>query len=483
MSRYAVFMVTLGIVGLTGLGSLEAQVREKTTVAVEHFEASAGLGDLAQQVSDMLTARWVQHFTLLTRKDMDAVLAEHRLGFSDGMQHVAEFGKMLGAQKIILGRVDSVAFSKAVHISLWMVDVEKASLDFQEVADLVPRERLKEATDLLSEVILGRVPIRGRIVEAKEDKARINLGSADNLRVGTLLEVLKESEYGWITVGHLSVVSADAYSAQTAVARQEEPFQKGQWVQTSANEAHVDTLRNQLYVLGQKERQRLGRIAEQMKRIEDERLRAQQIELERAERMAQEQHRLDQMRMRVERAEEARKLPGPRLRLGAGYFEPADSDFKDTYYGEGTDLKLGDPSFYSWTVFLLSHPYFRGYLKGTYFSREESEPKQEWETPMERKIFRSALGARLQIPIPVPQITVNPYAGGGGTYSYMKDAETDEGLGGMGYEYFFGAALVFRNSIGVFVERIKEISSVGTDQAKEADIGGTSVMMGVEIWW
>jgi len=63
----------------------------------------------------------------------------------------------------------------------------------------------------------------------------------------------------------------------------------------------------------------------------------------------------------------------------------------------------------------------------------------------------------------------------------MKDSEMgEEGLHGMGYEFFFGAALVYRRSIGVFVEWITEVISVGED---EEDIGGTSVMAGVEIWW
>jgi hypothetical protein len=451
-------------------------VREKTAVAVEHFEAGAGLEHVAVQVSDALIARLVAHFTLLTRKDMDAVLAEHRLGFSDGMQDVAEFGKMLGAQKIILGRVDSVASSKAVRICLWMVDVEKASLDFQEVAELVPRERLKEATELLSDVIIAKIPLRGRIVQALEDQARINLGSADKLREGAMLEVLKESEYGWITVGQLSVVSVDAYSSKARIARQEEPFEEGQFVETAVNEAWVDTLRESLIELGLEERHRLDRLARREKQLEQERLRAEQTERERLEQMAQEKHRLEEMRLRLLRAEEERKLPMTRLRFGVGYFEPADSDFKDTCYEDGTDLDWGDPSFYSMTVFFLSHPYFRGYMKGTYFDRAHASNEEE-----SRKIFRSHLGARLQIPLGRFWLRVLPYAGGGAEYAYMKDSETeDEGMGGTGYEFFFGATLVVHHAIGVFVERNEEVISVGPD---EKDIGGTSVRIGVEIWW
>ncbi len=478
--RWPALLFVLGIVGVGWVGTPEAQVREKTTVAVEHFEAGAGLEDVAVQVSDALIARLVAHFTLLTRKDMDAVLAEHRLGFSDGMQSVSEFGKMLGARKIILGRVDSVASSKAVRICLWMVDVEKASLDFQEVAELVPRERLKEATELLSDVIIAKVPLRGRIVQALEDQARINLGSADKLKEGTMLEVLKESEYGWITVGQLSVVSVDAYSSKARIARQEEPFEEGQFVETAVNEAWVDSLRERLIELGLEERHRLDRLARQKKQFEQDRLRAKQAEQERLEQMAQKKHKLEEMRLRLLRAEEERKLPMARMRFGVGYFEPADPDFKDTYYEDGTDLDWGDPSFYSMTVFFLSHPYFRMYMEGTYFNREGPEPEGWWEEQEERTIFRSVLGARLQFPIGVPLVSIVPYGGGGGTYAYMKDSERDEKLNGMGYEYFFGIALVYRRAIGVFVEQIEEVISVGED---EMDIGGTSVRIGVEIWW
>ena len=481
--RWPALFVALGVVGVGWVEAPEAQEREKTAVAVEHFEASAGLEDVAVQVSDGLIARLVTHFTLLTRKDMDAVLAEHRLGFSDGMRNVAEFGKMLGARKIILGRVDSVASSKAVRICLWMVDVEKASLDFQEVADLVPRERVSEATELLSDLIIAKVPLKGRIVQALEDRVHINLGSADKLKEGATLEVLKESEYGWITVGQLSVVSVDAYSSKARIARQEEPFEEGQFVETAVNERQVNTLRKRLTEVGQKERHRLDRIAGQKKKLDEERLRTEQTERERSERMAQEKHKLDQMRMRVERAEEERKLPIARLRLGVGYFEPADSTFKDTYYQEGTDLDLGDPSFYSVTAFFLSHPYFRGYAKATYFNRKKPELEDWWEEQEERTIFRSVLGARLQLPIEVPPISVVPYAGGGATYASMRDSERDEGLNGMGYEFFFGAALVVRRAIGVFVERNKEVISVGRNEEEEEDIGGTSVRIGVEIWW
>ena len=478
--KWVALLIALGALGLGWVETPEAREREKTTVAVEHFEASAGLEEVAVQVSDALIARLVAHFTLLTRKDMDAVLAEHRLGFSDGMQRAAEFGKMLGARKIILGRVDSVASSKAVRICLRMVDVEKASLDFQEVAELVPRERLKEATELLSDVIIAKVPLRGRIVQVLEDQARINLGSTDKLKEGATLEVLKESEYGWITVGQLGVVSVDAYSSKARIARQEEPFEEGQFVETAANEAWVDTLRERLVELGQEERHRLDRIAGQRKKLEEERLRAEQAEQERLEQMAQEKHRLEEMQLRLKRAEEERKLPMTRLRFGVGYFEPTDSDFKDTFYEEGADLDWGDPSFYSMTVFFLSHPYFRGYMKGAYFNRKGPEPEERWEEQEERTIFRSVLGARLQLPIGVPLVSIVPYAGGGGTYAYMKNTGRDEKLNGMGYEYFFGASLVYRRAIGVFVEQIEEVISVGED---EIDIGGTSVMAGVEIWW
>jgi hypothetical protein len=361
-----------------------------------------------------------------------------------------------------------------------MVDVEKASLDFQEVAELVPRERVSEATELLSDLIIAKVPLRGRIVQVQEDWVRINLGSADKLKEGTTLEVLKESEYGWITVGQLSVVSVDAYSSKASIARQEQPFEEGQFVETAVNERQVNTLRKRLIEVGQKERHRLDRIAGQKKKLDEERLRTEQTEQERLERMAQERHKLEQMRMRVERAEEERKLPIARLRLGVGYFKPSDSDFKDAYYQEGTDLDWGDPSFYSVTGFFLSHPYFRGYTKATYFNREKPEPEHEWEEREERTIFRSVLGARLQFPIEVPPMSIVPYVGGGGTYASMRDSEKDESLNGMGYEFFFGAALVVHRAIGVFVERIKEVISVGED---EVDIGGTSVMAGVEIWW
>lgn len=39
---------------------------------------------------------------------------------------------------------------------------------------------------------------------------------------------------------------------------------------------------------------------------------------------------------------------------------------------------------------------------------------------------------------------------------------------------------MYRRAIGVFIERIEEVISVGED---EVDVGGTSVMAGVEIWW
>jgi hypothetical protein len=77
--KWTTLMMALGVLGLGWMVETpEAQEREKTTVAVEHFEAGAGLEDVAAQVSDALMARLVAHFTLLTRKDMDAVLAEHR---------------------------------------------------------------------------------------------------------------------------------------------------------------------------------------------------------------------------------------------------------------------------------------------------------------------------------------------------------------------------------------------------------------------
>ena len=478
--RGSLLLVALGILGMGWMEEAEGQKREKTKVAIEHFEAGAGLEDVTVQVSDLLIARLVQHFTLLTRKDMDAVFAEHRFGFLDGVQSVAEFGKMLGAQKIILGRVDSVASSEAVRIRLRIVDVEQASLDLQEVVDIVPRERLREAVDLLSDLIIAKVPLRARIVRIRKDRTQINIGLSDNLQRDAELEVLRESEYGWITVGRLKVVSVSVYSSETNVVRQEEPFEEGQLVETVVDVERIKVLQKKLAEVGWEERRRLDRMAQEKKKLKEERLKTERAEQERLDRMAQEKHKLEEERLRAEWAREKLKGPKSRLRFGVGYFEPADEVFEESYY-EGEGLDLSDPSFYSLAIYFLSHPYFRGYMKGTYFDREEPEPMQRSEEPERRKIMRSVLGARLQFPIGVPLVSIVPYAGGGGEYAYMKDSEMgEEGLHGMGYEFFFGAALVYRHSIGVFVEWIEEVVSVGED---EEDIGGTSVMAGVEIWW
>ena len=181
------------------------------------------------------------------------------------------------------------------------------------------------------------------------------------------------------------------------------------------------------------------------------------------------------------------KLPTSRLRFGVGYFAPADWDFKWKYYeGKGLELKdpkvLRDPSFYSVACYFLSHSYLRGYAKGTYLDRKGPEPENWWEEQERRTIIRATLGARLQFPLGVFRVCVVPYAGGGGEYAYMLE---DTGIvekkrHGMGYEFFFGGTLVYRHAIGVFVEQMGEVISVGKDKV---DIGGTSVMAGVEIWW
>ena len=211
--RGSLLLVALGILGMGWMEEAEGQKREKTKVAIEHFEAGAGLEDVTVQVSDLLIARLVQHFTLLTRKDMDAVLTEHRFGFLDGVKSVAKFGKILGAQKIMLGKVSNSAFSEAVKISLRIVDIEQASLDLYEVVPIVPRERLKEAASLLSDLIITVVPLRGRIVQIQKDwkdRVDISIGSTDDLKKGTKLEVLQEDEHGsWRMVGLLKVFSVD----------------------------------------------------------------------------------------------------------------------------------------------------------------------------------------------------------------------------------------------------------------------------------
>ena len=442
--RGSVLLVALGVLGIGWMEEAEGQMREKTKVAVEHFEAAAGLEDVATQVSDVLTARLVQHFTLLTRKDMDmdAVLAEHRFGFLDGVQSVAEFGRILGAQKIILGRVDHVALSEAVRISVRIVDIEQASLDLQEVVDIVPWERLQKAAGFLADLIVTKVPLRGRIVQIQRDRVHINLGSRDNLRKGAELEVLRKSEYGWITVGRLKVVSVGAYSSETEVVRREKSFEEGQYVETVVDADRVDALRNKLAELGQEERRRLVQMAEEKKKADEARLRAKRAEEEK-------ERKLKEMRMEKERAEEERKLPKSRLRFGMGYFEPADEVFKENYYaGKGLDLGdsefLSDPSFYSAAMYFLSHPYFRGYIKGTYFDREGQGPANRWEKRERRTMIRANLGARLQFPIGVPLVYIVPYAGAGGAYAYMEDSERgEEGL------LWDGVRVLFRRSVGV----------------------------------
>ena len=181
---------------------------------------------------------------------MDAVLTEHRFGFLDGVKSVAKFGKILGAQKIMLGKVSNSAFSEAVKISLRIVDIEQASLDLYEVVPIVPRERLKEAASLLSDLIITVVPLRGRIVQIQKDwkdRVDISIGSTDDLKKGTKLEVLQEDEHGsWRMVGLLKVFSVDTYSSKTKIEDQEYPFKKGQFVQTKVDKKRVEKLRKKL---------------------------------------------------------------------------------------------------------------------------------------------------------------------------------------------------------------------------------------------
>ncbi len=147
MKKGIVFLAVLGILAL-GAECFAARALKKT-VAVFDFDNDSGyhsLGNLGQDFSTQLADALIQsgEFIVLTRKDLDAVLAEQDLAASGRMAQsmTARKGKAVPAQILIKGQItefqeNTSGGGQGLNIEGFSIGTEKSSAHMAVIVQLV----------------------------------------------------------------------------------------------------------------------------------------------------------------------------------------------------------------------------------------------------------------------------------------------------------------------------------------------------------
>ena len=172
-----------------------------------------------------ITDQLLQHSRtqLVERVLLDKLVEELNLGTSKLIEHrtVLSLGKILAARLILSGQV--VYSGSHAQVSMRLIEIETgriAAAINESFGSAVPASVLAER---LSKSLLEKLkvlyPLRGKILEAKDEEIRLNIGQMVGVRSGQRLKVIDED----VT---LEVTSIQKDTSLTKIVKGKGPFQK-----------------------------------------------------------------------------------------------------------------------------------------------------------------------------------------------------------------------------------------------------------------
>ncbi|MBN1999607.1 hypothetical protein JW935_18780 [candidate division KSB1 bacterium] len=169
----------------------------KTTIAVLNFEAKNVGQETADAVADILSTELfnTNRFRVIERTAIAQLLQEHQLqmtGVTD-MSQAAELGKVLNAEKIMIGSVSRLGQTYIINTRL--VDVQTGALELaQNTKSENGEEGLPAAIGELARVISQKIVVEGAIIKITTTTILVDLGKAHGVKVGQNLEVIRVGE-------------------------------------------------------------------------------------------------------------------------------------------------------------------------------------------------------------------------------------------------------------------------------------------------
>ena len=159
---------------------------EKISMAVLDMDANNVSAMTSATVTDLLRTELFNtgRFTVAERKNMDKILKEQtfqQAGCTD-TECAVEVGKLLNINQIAVGSVSKLGEKYLINIR--MVDVEKGSVLLAESIQCDSEDKLGEAVKTLAFNVSKRVPVIGKILYVSGEEVIINVGAADEVRVG-----------------------------------------------------------------------------------------------------------------------------------------------------------------------------------------------------------------------------------------------------------------------------------------------------------
>jgi len=296
MKRLCVCLVV--ILGLAFAGQSEAAQALKKTVAVFDFQNDSGYtsyGNLGQDLSMQLSDALVQsgQFIVLSRKDLDVVMAEQDLAASDrfAKSKTAQIGKIIPAQILIKGRVTefeekTAGGGQGVSFKGFSIGGKKSSAHMAVIIQLVDsttgeiidskrvdgeaksgglsigysgsidinssnfkKTPLGEAVQMVIDRAVvyvagkaGDVPWQGKVVTVKDGLVFVNSGENAGMTQGKMLSILREGEALIDPDTGINLGSDATEIARVEIADVQEKFSKAKIVSGSAEEIKAGDL-------------------------------------------------------------------------------------------------------------------------------------------------------------------------------------------------------------------------------------------------
>ncbi len=250
MKRILGFLLVAGL-ALILVGNANAEKALKKTVAVYDFSNDSGYssqGDLGKDFSVQLQDSLIQsgQFIVLTRKDLDVVMAEQDLAQSNRMakSNAAQTGKIIPAQILIKGQItefqeNTSGGGQGINIKGFSIGAQKSTAHMAIILQLVDSTTgeiieskriegeaasgglslgysgdfginssnfkktplgkavqitIDRAVDFIAKK-MSDVPWKGKVIQVKEDgSVYINSGTTSGVKPGTSFSIYREGE-------------------------------------------------------------------------------------------------------------------------------------------------------------------------------------------------------------------------------------------------------------------------------------------------
>lgn len=177
--------------------ALPAFSREKVTVAVLDFEPKNITAESAEAATDLLRTELFNTgcFKVVERQRIQKILEEQRFqstGVTDTDQ-AAEIGRLLNVKKIMIGTVTLLGGTHILNTRI--VDVQSGQVELAEaVESRGGEENLPRAVTELALKISYKIGLEGHVIRITGETVYIDLGAADGLKLGQVLDVTRMGE-------------------------------------------------------------------------------------------------------------------------------------------------------------------------------------------------------------------------------------------------------------------------------------------------